>query len=117
VYTQFVDLIGEDSLHDEVSLHLLDSLPNLESCIDFLYPPEILLDSAKCLRRAFLSPRNAFVDDFNNRVLDNMPGECCASSLSPSLPAIRALLTNVQTTSTVVILSKKAQTILTPLKI
>jgi PIF1-like helicase len=77
LYTAFVDRIGEDYVHPSVSLDLLATLPSVTDCIDFLYPPDILLDPLACLKRAFLSPKNIPVDDFNIKVLDRLPGEEC----------------------------------------
>ena len=74
-YTAFVDRIGEDYVHPSVSLDLLATVPSVNDCIDFLYPPDVLLDPLACLKRAFLSPKNIPVDDFNIKVLDRLPGE------------------------------------------
>lgn len=74
-YTSFVDLIGEDYQHPTASLRLLDTVHSLDEMISFLYPPEILNNPVQCLKRAFLSPKNIYVDDFNDRILDQLPGE------------------------------------------
>ena len=76
-YTAFVDHIGEDYMSSTVSLHLLHRLPSLRECIQFLYPLDILVDPLACLKRAFLTPKNVAVDDFNVNILDRLPGEEC----------------------------------------
>ncbi|KAG2151747.1 hypothetical protein BD769DRAFT_1401191, partial [Suillus cothurnatus] len=48
---------------------------NFDDTIDFLFPPlEVLEDIKTCLHRAFLSPPNAYVDKFNHKILDKLPG-------------------------------------------
>jgi hypothetical protein len=76
-YTAFVDRIGEDSEHTEVTLPYLDTVQNLDNAIEFLYPPHILCDPSACLKRAFLSPKNINVDSFNCRILEQLPGNEC----------------------------------------
>ena len=74
-YTAFVDRIGEDYTNPLISLEEVRSLPSLNDCIEFLYPDHVLIDPLSCLRRAFLSPKNIPVDDFNVKILDRLPGE------------------------------------------
>jgi PIF1-like helicase len=76
-FTEFVDRIGEDWRSEFVSLSLLDSVSDIEEATDFLYPPHILSDPFKCIRRAFLSPMNTYVDNFNGSILDRVPGDEC----------------------------------------
>lgn len=73
-YTEFVDRIGEDWVNSRTSLAILEPIESLDDAIRFLYPPEILREPSKCLKRALLSPKNVFVDEFNNMVLDILPG-------------------------------------------
>jgi hypothetical protein len=74
-YTAFVDRVGEQSSPARQSLPLLCCTTNVEDAIPFLFPPDILQQPLACLDRAFLSPRNIFVDEFNNKILDSLPGD------------------------------------------
>lgn len=74
-YTAFVDAIGENTDNDYVSFHLLAKTTSTQDTIDFLFPPEVLADPAVCLGRAFLSPRNVYVDEFNQTILNLLPEE------------------------------------------
>lgn len=82
-YTAYVDRIGEDYVNHQVSLDILDHIDNIEDCVDFLFPPDVITNPLMCLKRAFLSPRNTSVDEFNNKVLDRLPQQEC--ELSPFL--------------------------------
>lgn len=77
-YTAFVDDIGEDYSHRQVSLDMLQTVPTLEDALQFLFPPTTLADPLAALKRAFLSPKNVQVDNFNNQVLDQLEGAECA---------------------------------------
>ena len=81
LYTAFVDRIGEDYVSPTVSLDHLMTVASLTDCIQFLFPADILLDPLACLKRAFLSPKNTPVDEFNMRVLDRLPGDECKPPL------------------------------------
>lgn len=74
-YTNFVDTVGEDCSRTRQSLQLITHLTHIHDAVDFLFPPHILEDPASCLQRAFLSPRNAFVDEFNDIILEALPGD------------------------------------------
>jgi hypothetical protein len=50
-------------------------MTNADDAIPFLFPPDILQQPLACLDRAFLSPRNIFIDEFNNKILDSLPGD------------------------------------------
>ena len=76
-YTTAVDVIGEDYVHHQVSLDFIEQLPTLESCIDFLFSQDVLAQPLSALKRAFLSPKNVHVDDFNSKVLDRVIGVDC----------------------------------------
>jgi hypothetical protein len=67
-YTRQVDKIGEDYENGTVSLPNLRKVLTIEDAIRFLYPQHVLADPMKCLQRNFLSPRNKFVDDFNEKI-------------------------------------------------
>lgn len=74
-YTEFVDNIGENYNENHVSVEILTRIWTIEDAVSFLYPPDVLSDPAKCLKRAFLSPKNIFVDEFNDHILHILPGE------------------------------------------
>ncbi|KAF9235330.1 hypothetical protein BU15DRAFT_78079 [Melanogaster broomeanus] len=74
-YTAIVNHIGEDHCTGKQQLALLPHCATLTKAANFLFPPEVLCDPHPCLDRTFLSPRNVFVDEFNNRVLDDMCGD------------------------------------------
>lgn len=74
-YTNFVDNIGEDHQNPRTSVEILTRLNSIDDAIAFLYPPEVLNDPARCLKRAFLSPKNIFVDEFNSHILNILPDE------------------------------------------
>lgn len=74
-YTTFVDRIGEDHAHSHVSLNILSRINTLDEAISFLFPRYILAEPPICLQRALLSPKNSYVDDFNAKILDILPGE------------------------------------------
>ena len=76
-YTSFVDSVGEDYTHEKVPLDILDTVTNINEAINFLFPSDILRNPLLCLKRAFLSPKNKDVDDFNNCILDRLEGEEC----------------------------------------
>jgi hypothetical protein len=82
-YTAFVDDIGENYMEDHCTLSMLERLPSVEHCIDFLFPTTVLANPLASLKRAFLSPKNSFVDEFNAKVLERLPGEQRASLLLP----------------------------------
>ncbi|OBZ79596.1 ATP-dependent DNA helicase PIF1 [Grifola frondosa] len=84
-YTAFVDFIGEDYNHNHTSLNLLSSVSTLHEAVDFLFPPHILSEPDLCLQRAFLTPKNIFVDEFNDIMLDRLPGDTITYYSSDSL--------------------------------
>jgi hypothetical protein len=73
-YSEWIDRIGEG--HEQrVTLTLLNRVHTLKEAMGFLFPAEILSDPEAAVRRSFLSPLNKFVDEFNDAILDNLPGE------------------------------------------
>jgi hypothetical protein len=74
-YTTFVDCLGEDCSGERQTLDLIRHITDIDDAAEFLFPPEILEDTVACVQRAFLSPRNIFVDEFNDFMLDTLPGE------------------------------------------
>jgi hypothetical protein len=71
-YTTFVDAIGEDYVRRQVILDLIPTLPSLEDCINFFFPEGVLTNPLSALKRAFLSPKNVQVDEFNDAVLEQL---------------------------------------------
>ena len=47
---------------------ILTCIHSVTDTISFLYPPDVLQNPAKCLKRALLSPKNIFVNDFNEHI-------------------------------------------------
>jgi hypothetical protein len=72
--------IGEDFSGERLSLDVIENISQLADAVDFLLPPHILADPFACLERTFLSPRNALVDEFNDFLLDTLPGFLCYES-------------------------------------
>ncbi|KAG2745963.1 hypothetical protein P692DRAFT_20740408 [Suillus brevipes Sb2] len=75
VFTAFVNHIGEDCSGNQHKLALLHKTMEIKEAQAFLFPQHILADPHACLTHAFLSPRNFFVDEFNNRILQTLPGD------------------------------------------
>lgn len=74
-YTAFVDHIGEDTSGNRVELNLLQHVQNVDDVVDFLFPQNILASPQDCLSHAFLSPKNIFVDEFNDLILNKLHSE------------------------------------------
>lgn len=73
-FSAFLDGIGDDYEHECVDLGRLHHTRSTQELIDFVFPPNVLGDPSICISRAILSPFNAFVDEFNMAILDNVPG-------------------------------------------
>jgi ATP-dependent DNA helicase PIF1 len=73
-FAEFVDEIG-DGAGPDVSLAMLHTVEHIEDVIRFVYPPDILLNSAACLKRSILTPTNHQVDTYNNEILKRIYGE------------------------------------------
>ena len=73
-YTTFVDHLGEDYDHSQTSLHLIQCLDTLDEAQQFLFPSKILHDPFVALKQAFLTPLNTHVDEFNEKMLQHLPG-------------------------------------------
>ncbi|KAG1842225.1 hypothetical protein F4604DRAFT_1938953 [Suillus subluteus] len=71
-FTAFVDSIGEDCSGNRQNLALIAATTNFDDTVDFLFPPRILKDAGTCLDRAFLSPLNVYVGEFNVNILGNL---------------------------------------------
>ena len=69
---------GENYLQRRVRIDLLDTVQNIDECVSFLFPPTVLANPLRALKRAFLSPKNNNVDDFNYKVLERVDEVECA---------------------------------------
>jgi hypothetical protein len=73
-YSDWIDRIGEGYEHT-VSLSVLQQVESLVEAQEFLFPPDILSNPNVAVRRSFLSPLNKLVDEFNDLILDQLPGD------------------------------------------
>jgi PIF1-like helicase len=73
-YVHFVDHVGENYENEEIVLDILERVYTTDNAIDFLFPSNTLQNPQSCLRRAFLSSLNRFIDEFNKSVLDRLDG-------------------------------------------
>lgn len=53
---------------------MIDCINTLDEARLFLFPPDVLNNPFHALKRAFLSPRNVYVDEFNEIILHHLPG-------------------------------------------
>jgi hypothetical protein len=72
-----MDSIGEDTAHETACLTLFKTVADEDDASKFLYPTEIIEDPLATLQRAFLSLRNCFIDNFNERMLHLISGNEC----------------------------------------
>lgn len=106
-YTNFVDLIGEDYNHPTTSIDILEHITSIDEAIQFLYPTNILRNPTACLKRAFLSPKNFRVDEFNQQILHRLPGD--VGKTSTNSPTKYHIITIYQYPTTVETLSKNKE--------
>lgn len=77
-FADFVDRIGEDTSGDRVNLReFLHHCDDVETLQQRLYPHNVLSQPELCVRRAFLTPLNVDVDQFNAEILDRLPTALC----------------------------------------
>ncbi|KAG2068278.1 hypothetical protein BDR04DRAFT_1232898 [Suillus decipiens] len=69
-FTSFVDGIGGDCTGNRQNLALIAATTSFNDMINFLFPPYVLEDTQTCLQRAFFSPLNIYVDEFNDKILE-----------------------------------------------
>lgn len=73
-YSEWVDSIGEDFSNDSpIELPLIDRIYSYQEIADFLFPDSILHTPFEVCQRSFLSPLNAYVDEFNLEMLEKIP--------------------------------------------
>ncbi|KAF6514101.1 hypothetical protein HZS61_006357 [Fusarium oxysporum f. sp. conglutinans] len=75
-YSAWLDRIGDgvaplDTVVDLRHLHIVYSV---DDAVDFLFPPAVLDEPTRSVRRSFLSPFNLRVDEFNRTMLDRLRG-------------------------------------------
>ena len=86
-FCQYIDDIGEDAMACcLITLQHLPTIPDAQEALAWLYPPNILQQPDVCMQRAFLTTLNARVDELNQLVLDQLPGNQGMPSLSPPFP-------------------------------
>jgi hypothetical protein len=76
-----IDHISEDSSENR-HLALIGATTNFD---DTIHPPHVLQDVEICLQHAFLSPLNVYVNEFNDTILEKLPGDFQSYSSSDSL--------------------------------
>jgi hypothetical protein len=79
-YTDVLDNAGENYIDDKVCLNILEAVFSIDECVQFLFPLDVLANPLASLKRAFLSPKNLQVDEFNSCVLNKLLGEECLST-------------------------------------
>lgn len=79
-FSKMVDRIGDGLLSPDadgsIEIHGLKTETDIESSIDYVFPPEVLRDPLHCAkRRAIITPLNVTGDDINDLVLSRVEGE------------------------------------------
>jgi ATP-dependent DNA helicase PIF1 len=65
----FVDAVGNGIHAPTATPSLFDRITTVEDAVDFLFPPDVRMDPTRSVNRAFLTPRNSLVDEFNSHML------------------------------------------------
>jgi len=75
-YATWVDQIGDGvpPFDRDISLQHLSQVETMDQAADFLFPPDVLADSTRATRHSYLSPYNARVDEFNQLMMNRIPG-------------------------------------------
>ena len=74
-FSEWVDSIGEGRITD-VRLHdMFPIVTSADDLINFAFPPDILQDPVSCLNRAILAPTNRQINQYNDRILNQVVGE------------------------------------------
>ncbi|CAG8574327.1 13021_t:CDS:2, partial [Cetraspora pellucida] len=74
IFAEFIDAIGENWQEHEVTLDIFKTTHDIEEAISFLYSANSISNLVTLQRKAFHSPRNILVDDFNYKILNILPG-------------------------------------------
>ena len=65
-----------------VPLDMIQEIDSIQSSIHSVpAPTEALADPDRCFRNSFLSPLNLRVNEYNNTILDLLPGEGCTRAV------------------------------------
>ncbi|CAD6899688.1 unnamed protein product [Tilletia laevis] len=74
-FSDWVDEVGDDWSDASINISsFFQSTVTVQDAQDFLFPANITADPIASSMRAFLSPYNVAVAEFNGRVLDTLPG-------------------------------------------
>ena len=76
-----------------ILLHMIQEIDSIESSMQYLHPPDLLAVPDKCMPSSLLSPLNQRVDEYDNTILDLLPGEGCKHAVKCFL--ILLLATNI----------------------
>jgi ATP-dependent DNA helicase PIF1 len=71
----FVDSVGNGEIGPIIDLNIFQDVVKIDEAVDFLFPMNVWSQPTQCVNRAFLSPRNALVDEFNDIILQLLEGE------------------------------------------
>ena len=78
-FSTMVDRIGDDLLSPDadglIEIDGVKTETDLDSSIDYIFPPEVLRDPLLCSKRANITSHNVTVDDINDLVLSRVEGE------------------------------------------
>lgn len=78
-FSRMVDRIGDGLLSPDadglIEIHGVKTETDIESSIDYVFPPEVLRDPLLCSKRAIITSLNVTVDDINDLVLSRVEGE------------------------------------------
>ncbi|KAH7124469.1 PIF1-like helicase-domain-containing protein, partial [Dactylonectria macrodidyma] len=76
LYSDWLDKVGGGipPHNTEVALDHLGEVDSLQEAVDFLFPDETTMNLSQSVLRSFLSPFNMQVDEFNDLMLKQLPG-------------------------------------------
>ena len=81
LFVDFIDGVGEDTSQLQVDLHpWITHSTDMEVVRNHIFPDHILPHPDECVKRAFLTPLNVDVSNFNAEILQRLPGDLCESS-------------------------------------
>lgn len=83
-FSAFWNTIGNGETPARVDLRqYLRHVDDLYQSLDALYPDHVLTDPMRCVKRAWLTPINANVDEMNAFILQRLPERKCESTFDP----------------------------------
>ncbi|KAE8184562.1 hypothetical protein CF328_g7820 [Tilletia controversa] len=93
----WVDRIGDDYSRNSIDpTTFFDNVDSLQLAKDFLFPPDVLSNPRSVISRCFLTPLNINVDEFNDMVLDDLPGEYYVKRSHDSLKDVERTASNAE---------------------